>query len=89
MLEILHRLRKSVFAYYNLLYIDIFSKNIDLQMIRFLSWPSLFPTERQEEKHQQARDEHVPQVHRLPHEGEGKFRGLLELPKVCIFFQSS
>lgn len=34
-LEILHRLRKSIFAYYNLIYIDIFSKNIDLQMIRF------------------------------------------------------
>lgn len=41
-------------------------------MIIFLSWPSLFPTEHQEEKHQQAGDEHVPQVHRLPHEGEGE-----------------
>ena len=58
-------------------------------MIRFLSWPSLFPTEHQEEKHQQAGDEHVPQVHRLPQEGEGESRGLLESPKACVFFQSS
>lgn len=41
-------------------------------MIRFYIWLFLFLTEHQEEKHKQTRDEHIPEVHSLPHEGEGE-----------------
>lgn len=39
---------------------------------QILSWPFLSSTEHQEEKHEQAGDEYVPEVHRLPHEREGE-----------------
>lgn len=63
---------KKIFAHYNLLYKRHLLQEYRLINDQILSWPFLSSTEHQEEKYEQAGDEYVPEVHRLPHEGEGE-----------------